>query len=211
MSPTQSTQAPAATQIAPSVIQPTADTQTISTPPASPKTKGYGLPCAKCKTYFSADLKNCPVCKSTERVSARVAAPPRVAPADPLPDPAILEEERERFLKDFQTQLYASQMQVNVNADANFRCTLEENHQGSFESASVCKSCYENLQERADLMVAALHMDVKEAAQVVYDAVWSDPSDPSKTYQNAAQSLLTEIRKRAGISAVLGPFQALPH
>ena len=46
---------------------------------------------------------------------------------------------------------------------------------------------------------AALHIDLKEAAQIVYDAVWSDPSDPSKTYQNAAQALLTELRKRSGI------------
>jgi len=49
-------------------------------------------------------------------------------------------------------------------------------------------------------MEAALHIDLKEAAQVVYEAVWSDPSDPSKTYQNAAQALLTELRKRSGIT-----------
>ena len=57
----------------------------------------------------------------------------------------------------------------------------------------------------------ALQIDLKEAAQIIYDAVWSDPSDPSKTYQNAAGALLTELRKRAGISAVLGPFQPLEH
>jgi len=27
-------------------------------------------------------------------------------------------------------------------------------------------------------MEAALHIDLKEAAQIVYEAVWSDPSDP---------------------------------
>jgi len=43
-------------------------------------------------------------------------------------------------------------------------------------------------------------MDLKEATKIVYDAVWSDPSDPSKTYQNAAQALLTELRKRSGIT-----------
>jgi len=52
------------------------------------------------------------------------------------------------------------------------------------------------------IMEAALHIDLKEAAQVVYEAVWSDPSDPSKTYQNAAQALLTELRKRSGIVSV---------
>jgi hypothetical protein len=52
---------------------------------------------------------------------------------------------------------------------------------------------------------------LKEAAQFIYDAVWSDPSDPSKTYQNAAQALLSELRKRAGISVVLGPLKPLQH
>jgi hypothetical protein len=42
---------------------------------------------------------------------------------------------------------------------------------------------------------------LKEAAKVIYDAVWSDPSDPSKTYLNAARAILTELRKRAGIAA----------
>jgi hypothetical protein len=37
-----------------------------------------------------------------------------------------------------------------------------------------------------DVCEAALHIDLKEAAQIVYDAVWADPSDPSKTYINAA-------------------------
>ena len=61
------------------------------------------------------------------------------------------------------------------------------------------------------MLDAALHMEVKEAAQIVYDAVWSDPSDPGQTYQNAASSLLNELRKRAGITTVLGPFQPLTH
>ena len=33
------------------------------------KPAGYGLPCAKCRTYYAADLTSCPVCKSSERVS----------------------------------------------------------------------------------------------------------------------------------------------
>ena len=58
---------------------------------------------------------------------------------------------------------------------------------------------------------AALRIELKDAAQIVYDAVWSDPSDPGKTYQNAASALLNEIRKRAGISALMGSFQPLSH
>jgi hypothetical protein len=62
-----------------------------------------------------------------------------------------------------------------------------------------------------DVLEAALHMDVKEAAQIVYDAVWADPSDPGQTYQNAASALLNELRKHAGITAVRGPFHPLTH
>lgn len=67
------------------------------------------------------------------------------------------------------------------------------------------------MQERLDVFEATLHLDLKEAAQIIYDAVWSDPSDPTKTYQNAASALLTELRKRAGMTTVLGPFQPLTH
>jgi hypothetical protein len=54
-------------------------------------------------------------------------------------------------------------------------------------------------------------MDMKEAAQIIYDAVWADPSDPSKTYRNAASAILSELRRRAGITSLLGPFQPLTH
>ena len=60
-------------------------------------------------------------------------------------------------------------------------------------------------------MEAAMHIDVREAAQIIYDAVWADPSDPAKTYQNAASALLTEIRKRAGMDIVLTTLQPYTH
>jgi hypothetical protein len=75
----------------------------------------------------------------------------------------------------------------------------------------VCIGCYERVQERLYVCEAALHIDLKEAAQIIYDAVWADPSDPGKTYQNAASALLSELRKRAGITTLLGPFQPLTH
>ena len=100
-----------------------------------------------------------------------------------------LKEEHEKFPKEFKSQLSAS-----------FRCSLEQNHQGGHEPAAICRPCYDHLQERVDLVEAALHMDLKEAAQIVYDAVWSDPSDPRKTYQNAAQALLSELCERSGIT-----------
>jgi hypothetical protein len=180
-----------------------------------PRRSGYGLPCAKCKTYYAADLSACPVCKTEERVLPTAGAVTaslgdvREPSVGPVPDEAALEAERERFLREFKSQAYASDTQIN--AMESFRCSLDENHQGASEPAAVCQSCYTRLQERVDLLEAALHMDMKEATQVVYEAVWADPSDPGKTYQNAAQAVLTELRKRAGISAVLGRLQPLAH
>jgi hypothetical protein len=209
--------------LSPAVLQPeTSSYRSVNenfgaAPPLAPRRSGYGLPCAKCKTYYAADMANCPICKAAERVSpvqvsitsAPVPAPVTEELPDISPDEATLEAERERFLREFKSQVYASHLQIN--AAASFRCTQEQNHQGAFEPASVCQGCYDRLEGRIDLMEAALHMDIREASQVVYDAVWGDPSDPSKTYQNAAQALLTELRKRAGISALLGPHQPLAH
>jgi hypothetical protein len=61
--------------------------------------------------------------------------------------------------------------------------------------------------ERVDVLEAALQMDINEAARIVYDAVWADTSDPSKTYQNAAQALIIELKRRAGIMPSFGQHQ----
>ncbi len=223
MNSTPTTPSGDAKQMASAVLRPSSPVQgaervmrqnLAATPQLAPKRTGYGLPCANCKTYYAADLTACPICRSTERVSPTVtSASAPVSLSEQSPDLALddtaLEEERERFLREFKSQVYASHMQIN--AAASFRCSKEEIHQSGFEPAAVCQGCYDHVQERVDLMEAALHMDLKEATQLVYDAVWSDASDPSKTYQNAAQALLTELRKRAGISLLMGPLQPLPH
>jgi hypothetical protein len=171
------------------------------------KSSGYGLPCAKCSLYYPANLDICPTCHTKERVSPNVvpAMPKSQAAAEPVPDTAVVEQEREAFLKEFKSQLFAAHAEV-VNTPAV--CSMGEQHQGP-EPASICKACYDRLQERVDVAEAALHIDVKDAAQIVYDAVWADPSDPSKTYTNAANALLSELRKRAGVSSMIGPFQPL--
>lgn len=178
-----------------------------------PRRIGYGLPCVKCKTYYAADLSMCPVCKTEERVSPIVTAvgSATILPesALPVPDEAALEEERERFLREFKAQAYAPD--TEIDPAMSLGCSVEAQHHGEFEPATVCQACYVRLQQRVDLLEAALHIDLIDATRVVYEAVWSDPSDPSKTYQNAARAVLTELRKRAGISAVLGPFQTLAH
>jgi hypothetical protein len=38
----------------------------------------YGLPCAKCRTYYLAKLPRCPLCKCPERVPARPTASPNI-------------------------------------------------------------------------------------------------------------------------------------
>ncbi len=217
MSSTKTAPLSEASKVTAPVLQPSPDTQVAeraaySTPPASTqgeaKRSGYGMPCAKCKTYYAANLSACPVCKGTERVPATVASIPASAMLnEQLPDPAALEQERERFLREFKAQTYASQMQINTTT--SLQCVKQENHEGGVEAAAICQGCYDHLQERVDVLEAALHMDVKEAAQVVYDAVWADPSDPSKTYQNAANALLAELRKRSGITPIFGPLSPL--
>ena len=142
-------------------------------------------------------------------MTPRIPIRPTQAVPDPAPDSAVVEQEREEFLRQFKSQLLEAHSEV-VNSPES-TCKFTEHHPGKPGKADVCTGCYERLQERLDVCEAALHIDVKEAAQIVYDAVWSDPSDPGKTYQNAASALLTELRKRAGITTVLGPFQPLTH
>ena len=175
------------------------------------KFSGYGLPCANCRLYYPANLDSCPACNSRDRVSASVVPVipvPQVA-TEVMPENAVeqerVEQEREEFLKQFKSQLLAAHAEV---ASSPTVCTLGE-HGEDGEAASICKPCYDRLQERVDVFEAALHIDLKEAAQIVYDAVWADPSDPSKTYSNAASALITELRKRSGVSSMLGPFHPL--
>jgi hypothetical protein len=123
-----------------------------------------------------------------------------------VPDSAAVEKEREAFLKEFKSQLLEAHAEV---ASSPVICTLSEHHADGAEAASVCKGCYDRLQERVDVCEAALHIELKDAAQIVYDAVWADSSDPTKTYTNAASALIGELRKRAGVSSMIGPFQPL--
>jgi hypothetical protein len=221
MNPTESTSVAGGKPIASTIFPPAggarpstgnngnSDEEVVISPPAAAIRRGYGLPCAKCRTYYAANLAACPVCKSPERVSPVFGSLPSLGPeVEQTPDDAVLEEERERFLQEFKSHVQAGEMQIN--ASESFHCNREENHRGGFEPAEVCQGCYEHERERADLAEAALLIDVKEAAQLVYDAVWSDPSDPTKTYQNAARALLGELRRRAGISVVLGSLKTLP-
>ena len=183
-----------------------------------PRRTGYGLPCVKCKTYYAADLSACPVCKAEERMLPEpvVAGSPSFRSSEsvvPTPPDSDLEAERERFLQEFRAQVHATgeELDGEIGGSGILHCVLEAHHQDGPEPATVCEDCYARLQQRVDLLEAALHMDLKQATQLIYDAVWSDPSDPSKTYHNAARAVLGELRKRAGISAVLGPLQSLAH
>jgi hypothetical protein len=174
------------------------------------KPVGYGLPCSRCHAYYPSDMHACPICKSTERVSPThpVVHPPASAAAQPATSPQI-DETRERLLKELKSRAFASHTQIN--AAAAFNCVLKHQHSGATEPAAVCHTCYSDARQKADLMEAALHIDVKEAAKIVYDAVWSDTSDPNATYLNAAKALLSELRKRAGVTALHGAHQPLAH
>ncbi len=176
-----------------------------------PKASGYGLPCAKCRLYYPAEMESCPTCHHTQRVSA-VAPATRAgvsqAAPNPVPDSTTVEQEREEFLRQFKTQL--QQTHAEATKAPKSVCKQAGHQPGDPARAEVCKACYERLQERVDVFGAALHLDLKEATQIVYDAVWADSSDPAKTYENAASALLTELRKRASMNTLV-PFQPLSH
>lgn len=208
----QSTAATAAVQAALAQEKEMRRAEAAAPEDSATKVSGYGLPCAKCHLYYPANLDICPTCRHHERVSPVVPrVPPKVtqAVAEAVPDTTAVEQEREEFLRQFKSQLMEVHAEV-VSAPESF-CTGDR-HTGDAARAEVCKVCYEHLQERLDVCEAALHLDIKEAAQIIYDAVWADPSDPNKTYQNAASALLAELRKRAGMNKSLrGPFHPLEH
>ena len=163
---------------------------------------GYGMPCAKCRAYYPADMAACPICKSRERVSPK-AVPPvaAAAPSSHSEEAKRLAEERER-LRELKSQIYASQ--PGVSAPAAIRCALDQNHTADVEPAAICHTCYGELRQQADRMEQALHMDPKEATKIIYDAVWADTSDPNRTYANAAVAILAELQGRAGLSSAPG-------
>jgi hypothetical protein len=176
------------------------------------KAIGYGLPCSRCHAYYPADMHVCPICKSPDRVSATEPVIHSMVSAAPQPTigaKITIDDERERLLKELKSQAFAAHTQIN--AAATFRCVLEHQHNGATEPAAVCHSCYGEARQQADRIEAALHMDAKEAAKIVYEAVWADTSDPNRTYLNAANALLSELRKRAGIGLLLGANQPLAH
>lgn len=113
------------------------------------------------------------------------------------------------MLKELKAQAFASHTQIN--AAATFRCVLSHQHSGATEPAAVCHSCYSGVRQQADRLEAALHIDPKEAAKIVYEAVWADTSDPNASYFNAANALLTELRNRAGLGLLLGGHKSLAH
>jgi len=110
-------------------------------------------------------------------------------------------EDGERFLLESKILLCAHIDEINAGPTS--RCILDENHNPQSEYASICLSCYSVLREKLARTETALLIDLREAAQIVYEAVWADPSptDPSRTYHSAAQALLNELWQRAGIAA----------
>jgi hypothetical protein len=180
--------------------------------PSAPEKKsiGYGLPCSRCHAYYPADMHACPICKSPDRVSPTAPVVHSMNPTAAAPATgAAIDNERAQLLKELKSQAFASHTQIS--AATTFRCVLEHQHSGATEPAAVCHTCYGEVRQQADRMEAAMHIDVKEAAKIVYEAVWADTSDPNSTYLNAAKALLSEMQKRAGIGLLLGANSPQAH
>jgi hypothetical protein len=199
--------------VVPATVNPTPTVRPVRTAVAAAaapvrRSAGYGLPCSKCHLYYPANLPACPICRTTERVSPKVAAV-KMSAAPVAPSEAVLDEERERFLREYKAKLYAAHAQINPAGQQ--RCSNADEGDQAHEHASICKTCSDRLQQAADRVEAALHIDLREATKIIYDAVWADTSDSGKTYQNAALAILTELRRRAGIDLAMGSLQSLPH
>jgi len=197
----------------------------------------YGLPCVNCKAYYASDLPSCPICKCAERVpatgteaeSTQTLNKPQGGVLQPalrsfinLDSPRACREKmplagrRNEGASSFlvESKLLPCTNTDEVNTGIGSPDILAENHNTQDESVLVCLS-YDQLREtlahtEAALahVEAALLMDLREAAQVIYEAVWADPSpaEPSRTYENAAQALLNELHHRAGMVRLLGPI-----
>jgi hypothetical protein len=191
------------------------DGSKLSTPADAlkqPRPLRFGLPCAGCKAYYASDLAACPICKCAERVPAEKAGSesatniPKKASAgilhgalgSPLQFALDCDKEGKRFR--LQSRLLLCAHTEEIGLGVTTPCILDENHNTQSEDASICLSCYERLREKLALTEAALLIDLGEAAQIVYRAVWADPSptEPGRTYQSAAQALLNELCHRAG-------------
>ena len=171
---------------------------------------GYGMPCSRCHAYYPADMPACPICKCPDRVSPTEPVIHSTVATSAQPTAGTqVDAERERLLKELKSQAFASHTQINPAA--TFQCVLAYQHSGSTEPAAVCHNCYSEVRQQADRLEAALHIDAKEAARIVYEAVWADTSDPNASYFNAATALITEMHKRAGIGLLLGSHQPLAH
>ncbi len=183
--------------------------------PSEKKAVGYGLPCSHCHAYYPADMHACPICKSSERVPPNppmahsTASTAAFAAGGAKATGSALDEERERMLKELKSQAFASHTQIMPAAA--FQCVLKHQHNGANEPAAVCHTCYSDVRRQADLMEAALHIDPKDAAKIVYDAVWADTSNPNASYFNAAKALLSELHQRAGIGLLLDERRGLAH
>jgi hypothetical protein len=184
---------------------------------AQPKRVGYGLPCARCNAYYAADLDTCPYCNCKERVSAASQEIMRSANAlkEEIADAAEIEHGEILPGYDEDEPLFASSAHREIGEIYTapvVRCEVSQ-HGDEAEPATVCRSCYNELQDRMERLEAALSMDAREAAQLVYEAVWADPSptDPTRTYQNAAQAILNELRRRAGLALFMSTVRPYTH
>ncbi len=190
-----------------------ADHQTV----AEPKRVGYGLPCARCQAYYAADLNVCPYCQCPDRVAAgeqEIMRPSSVLKEEiahraELPHAEILpgsDEDEPLFAESALSKV------GEIYTAPVVRCVIGQ-HDDEAEPAAVCRSCYSELKQRLERIEAALSIETREAAQIIYDAVWADPSppDPTRTYQNAAQAILNELRQRAGLALFMSTMRPYTH
>lgn len=211
--------------------------QGVDSAPSKSHRVGYGLPCRNCTAYYAANVIGCPYCGSVERSPAtgtNTLHPPVFKEKDPCDLQSNIQDARSRARLDAPPGNIPvsnealggtprnpdGQLSVSHSLSANpinplqaLPCSVEGNHINGNQPAAVCTSCYTEITERLQQIEAALCIDVRETAQLIYDAVWLDPSpsDSTRTYKNAAEAVLREIGRRANLTWQTKSLAAYAH
>jgi hypothetical protein len=112
--------------------------------PPQARQVGYGLPCAKCRRYFSADLDACPICNGRDRVSPVVAparTPPGTqTPVEPILIPSSVPPQRDRSPEESRSALF-DQEEFSVQQVCNSLTLsgLQDRHLAETKPAAAAK------------------------------------------------------------------------
>jgi hypothetical protein len=175
----------------------------VSRPP-QPRRAGYGLPCAKCRRYFSADLDACPICKGRDRVSPVISpaqTPSRtLAPVEPTLIASSLELQRDRFPEESDSPLFEQEeFSVQEVRNSPTLSGLQERQLAETEPAAAARP--PETQVSVDLMLSDASL-----AQEPEDL----PTRPECPMSTAKEDIVAQQKTDAALSALKGVGDCQP-